>query len=418
MKALQAVSLFLLVLLGSLPQARAERVALIIANSNYKHISNLANPRNDAVAISGLLQKIGFASAAITVKYDLDYNDMRLAIRDFKRRTAGAEAALIYFAGHGLGGEENVLVPVDAELKSWAEIRDETISQRALEDAVSLASGIKLVILDACRNDPSRGNMTGVPKTRSIDRGLSRVEPDGGILVAYSAKHGTVAQDGAPGGNSPFARALVKHLATPGEDIRLVFGGVRDEVMRATNNQQEPFLYGSLGQKRLILAGASDQQSPSPVVTPPLNDAGQIWGVIQNTVSQAVLEDFIRRYGDSVFGGFARTRLKELHEQEQRELQTRLEPQRAAKEQPAPAETYYVTQDVSFDLLNMRTGPGTQYPIVTAIPKGATGLQVGRCQTPQDASSRFPWCQVNWQGQSGWVSSCCILGSRTGQRPQ
>ncbi len=300
--------------------AFAERVALIIANSNYRSLGVLSNPRNDAAEIAKLLAKVGFAENNITVKHDLGYNEMRLAIRDFKRRAVGAEAAVLYFAGHGLGASENFLVPVDAEMKSWLELRDETISQRALEDAVSPASGIKLVILDACRNDPSLGQMSGIPKTRSVDRGLGRVEPDGGILVAYSAKHGTVAQDGPPGGNSPFALALVKHLATP-EDIRLAFGGVRDEVMRATSNQQEPFLYGSLGQKRLVLAPESAPppqtftQAPSivnPSLTPSFGEAAQAWAIIQNTNSQAVLEDFIERFGSTVYGGFARARLAEL----------------------------------------------------------------------------------------------------------
>lgn len=298
----------------------AQRVALVIANSSYRNLGALSNPRNDADAIAKLLAKIGFAESDITVKYDVGYDEMRLAIRDFKRRAVGAETAVLYFAGHGLGGGENFLVPVDAELKSWLELRDETISQRALEDAVSPASGIKLVILDACRNDPSLGQMSGLPKTRAVDRGLGRVEPDGGILVAYSAKHGTVAQDGPPGGNSPFALALIKHLAMP-EDIRLAFGGVRDEVMRTTGNQQEPFLYGSLGQKRLVLAPESAPQtstsSPSsPVVNPSLapsfGDAAQAWAIIQNTSSQAVLEDFVQRFGTSVYGGFARARLAEI----------------------------------------------------------------------------------------------------------
>ncbi|MBC8048668.1 MAG: caspase family protein [Chitinophagales bacterium] len=304
--------------------AFAQRVALIIANSKYRNLSALSNPKNDAPAIAKLLTKVGFAESDITVKYDVGYDEMRLAIRDFKRRAVGAEAAVLYFAGHGLGGGENFLVPVDAELKSWLELRDETISQRALEDAVSPASGIKLVILDACRNDPSLGQMSGIPKTRSVDRGLGRVEPDGGILVAYSAKHGTVAQDGPPGGNSPFALALIKHLAAP-EDIRLAFGGVRDEVMQSTSNQQEPFLYGSLGQKRLVLAPETvtpTTQQPltlipsSPVVnpslTPSFGEAAQAWAIIQNTNSQAVLEDFVQRFGDGVYGGFARARLAEI----------------------------------------------------------------------------------------------------------
>lgn len=324
--------------------AFAQRVALIIANSKYRNLSALTNPKNDAPAIAKLLTTIGFAETDITIKYDVGYDEMRLAIRDFKRRAVGAEAAVLYFAGHGLGGGENFLVPVDAELKSWLELRDETISQRALEDAVSPASGIKLVILDACRNDPSLGQMSGTPKTRSVDRGLGRVEPDGGILVAYSAKHGTVAQDGPPGGNSPFALALIKHLATP-EDIRLAFGGVRDDVMQSTSNQQEPFLYGSLGQKRLVLAPEPAKTATQPLiltpsspvvtpnVTPNFGEAAQAWAIIQNTNSQAVLEDFVQRFGDSVYGGFARARLAEIRRESATQEANRGDDSRSGVEQ-------------------------------------------------------------------------------------
>lgn len=302
--------------------AEAKRLALIIANAKYDKLAELTNPVNDASAFADVLRRIGFSNDNVIVKTNLDYEGMRLAIRDFKRLAAGAEIAIIYFAGHGYGSGENFLIPVDAELQSPHDLRDEAISQRSLEEAVSLASGIKLVIIDACRNDPSVGRVSGAP-TRSVTRGLERVEPDGGVLVAYSAKHGTVAQDGPKGGNSPFAVALTKHFATPGEDIRIVFGAVRDEVMKATSNRQEPFLYGSLGYKKLLLVEGAG--NPAPAAFNPA-EAGQVWAVVQGTSSEAVLEDFVRRFGESVYGGFARVRLEELkqeklEEKRQRDLQ-------------------------------------------------------------------------------------------------
>lgn len=109
--------------------------------------------------------------------------------------------------------------------------------------------------------------MVDVPKTRGIARGLQSVEPDDGVLVAYSAKHGTTAQDGPTGGNSPFAIALINHLAEP-EDIRFVFGAVRDAVREATDREQEPFLYGSLGRAKVYLITPNDtEDSQSPVLT-------------------------------------------------------------------------------------------------------------------------------------------------------
>jgi uncharacterized caspase-like protein len=230
----------------------AGRVALIIGNSLYEHVTSLDNPKNDAISISRLLTRVGFAPADVTLKFDLGHDAMRKAILAFSNEAAGADVALIYFAGHGYGSGVNYLIPTDAEMKTARTLPTEAISQRVLEDAVKAARGLKLVILDACRNDPSEGRMTDVPKIRAIARGLQSVEPDNGILVAYSAKHGTVALDGPAGGNSPFARALVDHLGEP-EDIRLVFGAVRDSVRAATDNEQEPFLYGSLGRQKVYL---------------------------------------------------------------------------------------------------------------------------------------------------------------------
>jgi uncharacterized caspase-like protein len=82
--------------------------------------------------------------------------------------------------------------------------------------------------------------------TRAIGRGLAPVEPEGDVLVAYATKHGTVALDG-DGANSPYALALAQHLVAPNVDVRVMFGRVRDSVRRATNNQQEPYTYGSIG---------------------------------------------------------------------------------------------------------------------------------------------------------------------------
>jgi uncharacterized caspase-like protein len=200
-----------------------------------------------------LLTSIGFVNGDITLKFDLGHEAMRMAILDFSRAAENADVALIYFAGHGYGSGINYLIPVDAEMRSARNLPAEAFSQRVLEDAAKPARGLKLVILDACRNDPTEGRMVDVPRTRAISRGLQSVEPDDGVLVAYSAKHGTVAQDGPVGGNSPFAIALIDHLGEP-EDIRFVFGAVRDDVRNATENEQEPFLYGSLGRQKIYLA--------------------------------------------------------------------------------------------------------------------------------------------------------------------
>ena len=126
-------------------------------------------------------------------------------------------------------------------------IADEAITLYRVLEKVESARKLRLVILDACRNNPFavRGFKRG-GQTRSISRGLPSLEPEGDIMVAYATKHGNVALDGEDD-NSPFAKALVAHMLTPNLDVRVMFGRVRDDVRRATGNQQDPWLYGSLG---------------------------------------------------------------------------------------------------------------------------------------------------------------------------
>ncbi len=228
------------------------RVALVIGNSTYAHAPALRNPSNDARAIAALLKQSGFDDVAL--KHDLGFDGMRLALRDFGLSTRGADVAVVYFAGHGLElGGENFLVPVDASLKSASSVAFEAATLSAVLDAIRPAGRLRLVILDACRINPmaARLEMAG-GLTRSVPRGLGRIEPTGDVLVAYAAKAGTVAGDGKDV-HSPYAEALLSTLGTPGLDIRLVMGRVRDLVLAKTAEAQEPFVYGSLGGSNVTL---------------------------------------------------------------------------------------------------------------------------------------------------------------------
>jgi uncharacterized caspase-like protein len=136
-------------------------------------------------------------------------------------------------------------------LKSDTDIEQEAISLRAIMQIVSSASKLGLVVLDACRVNPFLAKMKRTTATRSVGRGLGRVEPTNNVLVAYAAKDGTTAADGV-GRNSPFTTALLKHLETPGLEINFLFRNVRDEVIAATTSEQQPFIYGSLTKKPSI----------------------------------------------------------------------------------------------------------------------------------------------------------------------
>jgi uncharacterized caspase-like protein len=136
-------------------------------------------------------------------------------------------------------------VPVDARLKSDRDVQFEAISLDQVQGSIEGARKLKLVILDACRDNPFLRQMKRTLPSRSIGRGLAPIEPEAGLLIAYAAKAGQVAMDGE-GPNSPFVSALVKRLSTPGIDVQFVFRLVRADVLAATGKQQEPFTYGSL----------------------------------------------------------------------------------------------------------------------------------------------------------------------------
>jgi uncharacterized caspase-like protein len=136
-------------------------------------------------------------------------------------------------------------VPVDARLQNDRDVPDETISLQSLLSAIEGARKLRLVVLDACRNNPFVPNMKVADASRAISRGLARIEPTNATLVVYAAKEGTIAADGG-GENSPFALAFVKRISQSGVEIGKVMRFVRQDVLEATGNRQEPFLYGSL----------------------------------------------------------------------------------------------------------------------------------------------------------------------------
>jgi Caspase domain len=169
-------------------------------------------------------------------------------------------------------GGVNYLVPVDAKLASDFDIADEAMSLDRISQAIEPARRLRLVILDACRDNPFAKVMKRSIATRSVGRGLAKVEPGASdTLVAFAAKAGSVATDG-DGADSPFTTALVKHLTTPGLDLRLALGKVRDDVLAATHRKQEPFVYGSLGGSTVALVtapGANSVTDAAPVAAAP-----------------------------------------------------------------------------------------------------------------------------------------------------
>ena len=221
------------------------RVALVVGNSTYANIGRLPNPENDAADISSALRRLGFE---VTTEFDADRVELTEALRAFTRRSAGADVSLVFYAGHGIEMDGvNYLVPVDARLERDVDVRYETVT---LEDllASTLGASLRLVILDACRNNPLARSMQRTVARRSVSGGsfgnLSDELLGDETLVAYAAAAGTTAADGR-GRNSPYTAALLSHLEQPLE-IGLLFRRVRAQVLSSTNGQQRPHEYQSL----------------------------------------------------------------------------------------------------------------------------------------------------------------------------
>ena len=236
------------------------RVALVVGNSTYAHIGRLPNPDNDARDMAAALRRLGFE---VTTELDADRVELTEALRAFTRRSAGADVSLVFYAGHGIEMDGvNYLVPVDARLERDVDVRFETVTVDDLLVSTSGAS-LRLVILDACRNNPLARSMQRTAAFRSVSGGsfadLSEDLLGDETLVAYAAAAGTTAADGR-GRNSPYTAALLSHLETPLE-IGLLFRRVRAQVLEATNGAQRPHEYHSLvGEHyltRTLAAGAS-----------------------------------------------------------------------------------------------------------------------------------------------------------------
>ncbi|MEO0990282.1 MAG: caspase family protein [Pseudomonadota bacterium] len=305
-----------LIWIGAMAMA-SDRIALVIGNGAYDGVADLKNPLNDARAVAEELTALGFT---VTHIEDASRNDMIDALRTFRNESFGKRQALVYYAGHGIEiDKQNYLVPTDALLKSDIDVEYEAVSMDLVVGATSGASGLRLVVLDACRDNPFLQTMQRSAATRSIGRGLAIVEPAGNTLVAYSAKGGTVASDGK-GDYSPYAAAFLKALRTPGLEIGKFFRQIRDDVVISTAARQEPFLYGSLSARDIYLSPAVlEVEEPEPE-TPaaPAAANGRLalelafWQSAEAGGSAADYQDYLEQFPDGTFRSMAERRLAGL----------------------------------------------------------------------------------------------------------
>jgi len=311
----RAVLILLILLLAGGREVWAEaRVALVVGNGAYSHVKALPNPVNDAKLVAETLRSLGFQ---VTLRTDLDLSGMKGAISEFTDAVAAkgeGTLALFYYAGHGVqvaGG--NYLIPVDADIRTDRDALLKAVAANDLLRALELAgSSINVIVLDACRDNPFQS------ASRSILRGLARVEAPTGSLIAYATAPGQTAADGA-GANSPYSAALAKALVTPGQTLEQVFKTVRVDVLAETGGKQTPWEESSLTKDIRLLDGpaptpqAAPAPAPQPIAPQPAADpAAAMWGTLSSSNSVAMLEKFVDMFPASPYAAFAKVRIEEL----------------------------------------------------------------------------------------------------------
>ncbi len=305
--------LLAVLLLVCQPAWADKRMALVLGNSMYQNAAQLPNPARDAAAVAATFKDAGFD--VVDSRHDLTAPDMRRALREFADRSRDADIAVIYYAGHGIEVEgNNYLIPVDARLERDTDVYDEAFSLDRVLLAIEPAKQLRLVILDACRDNPFVKDMKKTVASRSIGRGLAKVEPSSpNTLIAYSAKAGSTALDG-DGSNSPFTKALVNHIVTPGLDIRKAFGFIRDDVMKNTGNRQEPYVYGSLGGNDVALVPAKADTSAASA-TPGLSPQGELrrdYELALQIGNKDAWDAFLAQYPDGFYASLAKLQVAKI----------------------------------------------------------------------------------------------------------
>jgi hypothetical protein len=281
-----------------------KRVALVIGNGAYKNTAALTNPPNDAADVAEALKAIGFD---VTLKVDIEKRQMDQAIAQFAREGRGADAVLFYYAGHGMQyGGRNYLMPVDAELQDEVSLRYEMVGFDDVKATMQLSPGIKIMVLDACRDNPlaERFVRSISLSTRDVpmSRGFAPPEKAQGMIVVFATQVDDVAQDGT-GRNSPFSAAFLKEIREPGLEVGSMFRRIGADVYAATNGRQSPELSVSMVPEYYLNQSETDQT---------------IWARIRTRADYSTLKEFLSRYPDSFYAPDARA-LMDLLEREARE---------------------------------------------------------------------------------------------------
>ncbi|NGM46817.1 caspase family protein [Rhodobacter sp. SGA-6-6] len=263
---LRRVLFALCLLLATVSAAFAERrVALVLATEDYKSIRKLDNPVNDARAMETLLESLGFE---VWLETDRDLKRMRRALEDFKTDAAGADVALVFYAGHGVALDGvNYLLPTDADATSSAALAASGLPLEEVRDVLDEVAPMAIMLLDACRDDPFAQGATGdgrgavplsgdPPEKKPPTPGLGRIGRADGVLFAFAAAPGETAADGNDG-NSPFTSALLRHFGTKGVELKSALTLVQQDVYDRSRGKQLPYIESGLAEL-VFISGEGD----------------------------------------------------------------------------------------------------------------------------------------------------------------
>jgi uncharacterized caspase-like protein len=232
----------------SISAAKADRrVAFVVGNGAYKNVAQLPNPPIDAKAMASTLRNVGFE---VIEGSNLTRDQMTEKLLDFGRKAQGSDVAVFYYAGHGIAvGGSNYLLPVDADIKSEMDVKlGAAINIDLTLDQTMGDAKVKLVFLDACRDNPFAAKIKSNSATRSVNvqSGLAEMKSGEGTLIAFATGPGQTALDGQEGNNSPFTRALIDNITKPGVEIQQAMTSVRAQVNEETHKGQLPWGHTNL----------------------------------------------------------------------------------------------------------------------------------------------------------------------------
>jgi hypothetical protein len=310
-------------LLVSANVAKADkRVAFVLGNSAYKNVAPLPNPAIDAKSMAKVLRNVGFE---VVEGANLTRDRMTERLLEFGKKAEGADVALFFYAGHGIAiNGTNYLLPVDADLKSEMDVKlgaainiDVTLEQ-TMSDAK-----VKLVFLDACRDNPFAARIRSAKATRSVNvqAGLAEMKSGEGTLIAFATGPGQTALDGEAGTNSPFTRALMANIASPGVEIQQAMTKVRAQVNEETNKGQLPWghtnLIGSvyLNQAAAPAGGRAEAPNTPAVAAGPVSEVElEFWRSIKDSNKPEELNAYLTNYPNGTFKSIALARIVSLQD--------------------------------------------------------------------------------------------------------